>query len=260
MKLRLAVAALALAAAGCAAESPYVPPPFTGEPTPVHPPEEAWARVLKACVDEQGRVDFPALMQNHKDLDLYVAWIYERSPQNWANLYPTKAHAVAYHLNAYNALSLYNLLQSGAPASLSLLDRRKFFEKRKLLVGGQPLTLQQYKDDVIRGLGDARALFAVTSLMGHEPGLQRAPYRAQVLDQQLDRAARAFFADPRHLRVDDAGRRIVLSPLLKAYQQDFLRDAASLPAYAAGFRDAGLPEAYSVEFAAEDWNVGWRRR
>jgi hypothetical protein len=167
---------------------------------------------------------------------------------------------MAYHLNAYNALALYNLVQSGAPASLSLLDRRTFFEKRKLLVGGQPMTLKEYKDDVIRNLGDARVHFAITSLLGHEPGLGKLPYRAQVLDQQLDRAARAFFADERHLRVDDAGRRIVLSPLLKACEKDFLRDAPSLAAYAAEFRDAPLPASYSVEFAGDDWTVGWRRR
>src|SRR5690349_21816564 len=131
---------LAAGLAACAIESPYVPPPMTGEPTPLYPPEEAWTRVLKASVDGSGRVDFNALIAAHKDLDRYVAWIYERSPERYPEHYRTRAHVVAFHLNAYNALVLYNLLQAGLPASLSGTDRKRLFERRKLLVGGQPLS------------------------------------------------------------------------------------------------------------------------
>jgi hypothetical protein len=193
---RAALLVAALGAAGCAVESPYVPPPLTGEPTPLQPPEDAWARVLAASVDAQGRVDFNALIAVHKDLDRYVAWIYERSPERWPEFYRTRAHAIAFHLNAYNALSLYSLLQAGVPGSLSRAERKRLFETRKLLVGGQPLSLDQYREQ-IRGLGEPRAEFAITSHFAHEPRLSREPYRAAALEAQLDRAAAAFRADER---------------------------------------------------------------
>jgi hypothetical protein len=191
---RAAVLVAALGAAGCGVESPYVPPPLTGEPTPLQPPEDAWARVLAAAVDAQGRVDFNALIAVHADLDRYVAWIYERSPERWPEFYRTRAHAIAFHVNAYNALALYNLLQAGVPGSLSRFERKRLFEIHKLLVGGQPLSLDEYRAQ-IRALGEPRVEFAITSQFAHEPRLAREPYRAATIDAQLARAERAFRAD-----------------------------------------------------------------
>jgi hypothetical protein len=249
-----AVLWLAAGLVACAAESPYVPPPMTGEGTPLQPPEDAWARVLQAAVDAQGRVDFNALVAVHADLDRYVAWIYERSPERWPQYYGTRAHAVAFHVNAWNALALYNLLQSGLPPSLSLLERKRFFERRKLLVGGQPLSLAEYRAQ-IRALGEPRVHFAITSQFGHEPRLAREPYRAAAIDVQLDRAARAFFADERNLRVDAGRRVLVLSPILAEYAQDFPGGGPSLAAYASRYRGRPLPADYSQEFAATDWTL-----
>lgn len=249
--------ALAVAVSGlvaCAVESPYVPPPLTGEGTPLQPPEDAWARVLVAAVDAQGRVDFNALVAAHADLDRYVAWIYERSPERWPQYYRTRADTVAFHLNAYNALALYNLLQAGVPGSLSVFERLRLFEKRKLLVGGQPLTLQEYRAQ-IRALGEPRVHFAITSQFAHEPRLAREPYRAQGLDAQLDRAARTFFADERHLRVDAARRTLVLSPVLEGAAPDLLLSAPSLAAYAGRYLGKPLPPDYAVEFTAPDWTL-----
>jgi hypothetical protein len=255
--LRAVLLAAALAAAGgCAMESPYVPPPMTGEGTPLHPPEEAWARLLKVAVRADGRVDFNAVLANHKDLDTYVAWIYERSPERWPELYRTRAQVVAFHLNAYNALAIYNLLTAGVPGSLGVMERKRLLETRKLLVGGQPLTMTEYREQ-IRALGEPRAHFALSRVLGGDPRLSREPYRAVVLDGQLDRAARAFFAEPRNLRVDGEHRRIELSPLLRDYAPDFPGGARSLVQYADAFTDTPLPQGYAVEFTDFNWDV-WR--
>jgi hypothetical protein len=201
LRALLLVAAAGLA--GCGVESPYVPPPMTGEPTPLQPPEESWARVLKAAVDERGRVDFGALLASHGDLDRYVSWIYERSPERWPEYYRTREQVIAYHLNAYNALVLYNLLQAGLPAKLTHGERERLYRTRKLLVGGQPLTLDAYRAQVL-GLGDARLKFAITRHVMSDPPLAREPYRAGALEAQLARAERAFFADERKLEVEPA--------------------------------------------------------
>ena len=127
MILRSLVLGLGLLSAGCAS---FVPPPFTGEPSPPRPPEESWGRVLKTYVDDQGRVDFVGLSRNRADLDRYVAWVYERSPDKWPDLYPTPARVLAFHLNAYNALAMYNVLEAGIPQSLSGLAKVRLDRSR----------------------------------------------------------------------------------------------------------------------------------
>ena len=201
--LRALLLVVAAGLAGCGVESPYVPPPMTGEPTPLQPPEESWARVLKASVDDKGRVDFGALLASHADLDRYVSWIYERSPERWPQYYRTREQVIAFHVNAYNALVLYNLLQAGLPAKLSHGERQRLYETRKLLVGGQPVTLAAYRDQVL-GLGDPRLKFAITRHVMSDPPLAREPYRAGLLDTQLARAERAFHLDERKLSLDPA--------------------------------------------------------
>ena len=253
--MRATLLALAVALAGCAMESPYVPAPITGEGTPLHPPEEAWARVLRVAVDKTGRVDFNAVLASREDLDRYVAWIYERSPERWPDYYRTRAHVIAYHINAFNALAIHNLLTAGVPGELSVLERKRLFKVRKVLVGGQPMSLDEYHENVIRALGEPRLHFAVTRLVAGDPVLAREPYRPSTLDQQLDRAARAFLGDSRNLQVDEKRRRITMSPLMEAFQQDFLARAPSLTAYVAGFVDTPLPSDYEVEFAPFDWSV-----
>lgn len=252
--LRALLAAVLLGLAACAAESPYVPPPLTGEPTPLKPPEEAWARVLSAAVDAQGRVDFNALIAAHTDLDRYVAWVYERSPERWPELYRTRPEVLAFHANAYNALALYNLVQAGLPGAPSGSERKRLFGYRKVLVGGQPLTLDEYREQ-IRKLGEPRLHFAITSQFAHEPRLSREAYRAQVIEAQLDRAARAFFGDEHNLRVDAARHAVVLSPILKAYAPDFARGAPTLTAYARRYTAAAIPSGYAEEFSGFDWTL-----
>jgi hypothetical protein len=140
------------------------------------------------------------------------------------------------------------------PESLSLMERREFFERRKLFVGNQPVTLRDYRER-IRQLGDPRLHFALTSQLATDPGLAREPYRASTLDAQLNRAARAFLGEDRNVRVDDAERTVTLSPLLQRYGADFRIAAPSLIAYVNAFRDTPVPAGYAVEFADTDWTV-----
>lgn len=233
----------------------YISPPLTGESTPLRPPEEAWARVLKQFVDEQGRVDFAALSASPQDLARYVSWVSERDPASWPDLFRTPAHLAAYHLNAYNALAMYNMIDFGAPESLSMVDRREFFRNRKLFVAGRPASLDEYREQIVRGVNDSRVHFALNDMVAGGPRLPREPFRGAALEQQLDREARRFFGEDRNLRVDDGRRRIVLSALLREHRKDFLRAAPTLAAYASRFRDAPLPEGYELEFTDFDWRV-----
>ena len=80
--MRHAALVLAMLLAGCSGPA-YISPPLIGEATPLRPPEEAWARVLKQFVDDAGRVNYAALAASPQDLGRYVSWVAERDPAAW---------------------------------------------------------------------------------------------------------------------------------------------------------------------------------
>jgi len=252
MILRSLALGPSLSSAGCAS---LVPRPITGEPSSLRPPEQSWARVLKTCVDGQGRVDFAGLSRNRADLDRCVAWIYDFSPDQRPEQYPTPAHAFAFHLNAYSALAMYNVLESGIPKSLSGLARVKFLYMSEVMVGGRALTLYAYENDVIRRLGDPRVHFALNCMARSCPRLPREPFDAAHLEKQLDREASRFFNEKRNVKVDDERRTLRLSEILSFHKEDFLMAAPTLTAFVNRYRKSPVPEGYSIEFIAYDWTI-----
>ena len=220
-------------------------------------PVAAWTRVLERFVDAEGRIDFGGLERERTDLDRYVAWIYRTGPNNRPELFPTRNHVLAYHLNAYNALAMYNVLDSGVPATLAGAHKLGFFVLRRVQVGGTSMSLYAYENDVIRPLGEPRIHFALTCMSVGCPRLPREPFRADQLDRQLDRETRYFFGEPRNVRVDRATRTLYLSELLAFYGKDFLAHTATLPAYVNRYRAGAdlVPEDYAIHFIAYDWTI-----
>lgn len=250
-----ALIALSLFVSACAT----IPAPVISD-KPQTEPRQAWARVLNKFVDDQGRVDFVGLSKDRADLDRYVAWVYAVSPASQASLFHGPNEVLAYHLNAYNALAMYEILENGIPDSLSGFKKVRFFFLTKMQIGGEEMSLRTYENDIIRKLGDPRVHFALNCMSRGCPRLPRVPFDAATLDQQLDREARFFFSETRNARVDAASKTVYLSEILKFYTEDFLAKAPSLTAFANQYRTEKLPEDYSIEFTSYDWTVNQQPR
>ncbi len=226
-------------------------------PTASAPRDRAgvWATVLRDYVDDQGRVDFQGLAANPRQLELVVADIARIAPHNAPNAFPTQRDRIAFHINAYNALSLYHVIRSGIPTRLSLLDRVVFFKLTRVVVGGQAISLYDYENDVIRPLGEERVHFALNCMAVSCPRLPRVPFTAEGLDRELDDAARRFLAEPRNVQPDPDRRLVRLSAILQFYTEDFLHRAPSLIAYVDRYHTPPIPENYTVEFFDYDWTI-----
>lgn len=230
--------------AGCATLQPP-PPPMTGDP------EAAWAAVLRERVDERGRVDFAGLARQPAALDAYVAHVGMTPPDGIAD----RAARIAYLINAYNALAMWNVVRAGIPERLSLLGRVGFFKLTRLVVGGQAISLYDLENDVIRPLGEERVHFALNCMVVSCPRLPRVPFTGPGLDRELDAAARLFFSEPRNLQVDDAARAMRVSAILDFYTRDFLDKAPDLPAYVSRYAATPVPAGYRTAFLDYDWTI-----
>ncbi|MDQ2780200.1 MAG: DUF547 domain-containing protein, partial [Pseudomonadota bacterium] len=218
--------------------------------------QAAWARVLQRFVNDRGEVDFQALSTDRGDLELMLRYIAETPIQSL----PAGPVRTAHEINAYNALSMFNIVDSGIPEAHVGLHKLRFFVLRRFNIGGRPMSLYGFENDVIRPearlRNDPRIHFALNCSARSCPALPRTPFTADRLNAQLDRETRAFFADPRNFRIDSGARTVWLSELLEFYPEDFVPDAAgSLLAYANRYAPEPAPPEYAVMFTPYDWTV-----
>jgi hypothetical protein len=240
--------------AGCATQVPaprVQGPALTGELA-----QAAWARVLTSRVNDKGEVDFEGLARDRQDLDRYVRFVADTPLDSFADGLPRLAHMI----NAYNALSMFNVIESGIPLTHAGVNKVTFFLLRKLQVGGAPLSLFAFENDIIRPLGrrlaDPRLHFALNCSAVACPQLPRVPFTAPGLDAELERETRAFFARRENFRIDHATRTVWLSALLDFYPEDFVPVVAtSLLAYANRHVAQPAPPDYTVRFTPYDWTV-----
>ena len=247
-------AALAALLAACTTNVPAPRASVSGAPSAATAGEAqaAWGRVLSARVDDLGRIDFQGLARDRADLDLYVAWIADVSPRSAPSAFSSAEARLAYYVNAYNALAMYNVVRDGAPFHLPS-DKVRFFYGDKLLVGGERLSLYDFENEVIRPLGDPRVHFALNCMVKSCPRLPREPFESERLEAQLEAATREFLNDKRGVELFPPRRVARMSMILNWYEKDFLVKAPNLAAYVDRYRPEPIPAGYEIEFIEYDW-------
>lgn len=243
---------LSLILAGCA--SVRLPTSVT-PPIAAQPPYDAWSHVLQEYVDADGRIDFDGLAKNRAELDRFVAYVMTYGPDNLAQHFPTPKHVLAYHINTYNALAMYKVIETGVPQTLAGFQKVNFFFLGKVQVGGQAISLYDYENKVIRPLGDARAHVALNCMSVACPRLPREAFLPQNLDQQLDREARRFVSEARNVSLDQNKQVLHLSEIFKFYTEDFLMHDPSLTAWINRYLVEKMAEPKKIEFIPYDWTI-----
>lgn len=227
--------------------------------------ERGYAAVLQRHVNDQGEVDFAALRDDKSSnsssgiraLEAYVQAI-GAAPLNAA---PTPQGNLAHMINAYNALSMFNVVASGIQATHAGWAKVKFFILRKFEIGGAAMSLYAFENDIIRKLNEPRIHFALNCSAVSCPVLSRTPFSADRLDEELERETRAFFARPDNLRIEPGQRTVYFNEILKFYTEDFTpAHAPSLIAYAQRYVNFMIPPDYQVAFTPYDWTLADSRR
>ncbi len=224
----------------------------------------AWDALLKRYVDALGGVDYTRWRGTPADvraLDGYLDGLSRGDPALEAG-----RHArLAFWINAYNALTVRGILREPTTASIRDLaaggDGYNIWRDLSLVVGGAPYSLGEIENKVLRTMGEPRAHFAVVCASRGCPRLLDEAYTPAGVDQQLDRNARAFFADRTKFRFDAASGRFELSPILDWYAGDFGPDLPERMKWIAPFlpdetaRRLAKDGKARVEFLDYDWGL-----
>lgn len=229
-----------------------VPVPVAGVPGPE--PQTAWARVLRDHVLDDGRIDFVGLRADPGDLDAFVAWVAADGPSTAPQSFSAPSARLAYYLNAYNALAMYQVVATERRPDQKL----RFFLLSVFTIDGTRFSLYALENRVIRPRGDPRVHFALNCMVRGCPRLPREPFDPVRLDAQLDHETRLFLNESRNVQVDPPLRTVWLSSIMRFYAEDFLGQAPTLVDYVNRYRREEIPADYRVRFIPYDWTLNQR--
>jgi hypothetical protein len=217
--------------------------------------EKSWQAVLTHFVDEDGWVDFEGLKKNPEDLNNFVSFISQSGPKNAPQLFTTPGDKLAFYLNSYNALSMYNIIDSGIPESHSGLKKVKFFIFKKMPIGGEVMSLKTYEDDTIRKLGEPRVHFALNCMAASCPQLPRVAFNGAHIEDQLQAGAKKFFSEKRNLSIDRENKVAHTTEILSFFPHDFLAKAPTLIDFINQYSSEKIPADYKLKYFDYDWTV-----
>jgi hypothetical protein len=186
--------------------------------------DEDWEKVLSSHV-HYGLVDYAALTKDREALERYYATLAVTGPTVTPEQFPTTDHAVAYFLNAYNALVLRAVLEHYPTSTIYDLNMPRLSRGYTYRVDGKDYTLGMIEREMLRrSKGDARVFFATSRAAMGTPRLISEPFRPETLDRQLAEAAAEALNDPTILRVDHSQQAIYVWQLI-------LRERAAMVNY-----------------------------
>ncbi len=182
-----------------------------------------WDRVLKSYVNNIGEVDYAALKANRKDLDAYVQMLGESSPANRSDLFPTKAHELAYWMNAYNAFVMRGVVENYPTRSVRDLGvLYGFFRRNDYTAGGVELSLRHLENEILRKkYHEPRIHFAIVCASISCPRLSRDAFTAENFEEQLTRLARQYVNEHRNVMIGPGANEVTLSAIFDWYKKDF---------------------------------------
>ena len=232
-------------------ESPTKPPAITG---PAFPYDDL-AGVLSRYVDGEGQVDYAGLKKARAPLDRFVALLSVAGPEKTPKWFPTREHKLAYYVNAYNALTLFQVVERLPDFTNPYDNKVTFWGTTRFLLDGKLTSLHALENDLIRPtFKEPRVHFALNCASAGCPMLPREPFTPQKLEAQLARETIRFLGQKRNVDVKDGV--LVLTQIFEWYGEDF---PGGPEAWVRARRKA-LPATKSVSFRPYDWALNEQRK
>lgn len=137
----------------------------------------------------------------------------------------TRAERIAFWINVYNILVIDILVRNEPVESIRDLGSSVFrpvWRQPAGRVGGRSVSLHEIEHEILRPMGEPRIHAAIVCAATSCPALQREPWDAARLDEQLDAAMRRWMAEPeKGLRIDHSAKAVYLSRIFDWFADDF---------------------------------------
>lgn len=193
----------------------------------------------------------------------YAAW--HKNPEDLARLKEVvefysstlppadRDSSLAWHINAYNAWILHNILRK-YPTGGPLENDSAFFQADRINISGKPTSFDQIEKNVIRStFQEPRVHFALNCASESCPPLHTVPFDAATLDADLEKLTRRFINENPQ-GVVPSGSAVKLSKVFDWYAGDF-GGKDRVISYINRYRNAPIPAGAPVRFLDYSWKL-----
>lgn len=195
---------------------------------------------------KNGQVHYGAL-KNNSDLEQIVQSV-EQADLSMLSETAKKAFLI----NAYN-IHVIQLAVEAYPIQ-SVNEVAGFFDRKKIVVAGESLTLSKLENErLLKVYQDARLHFVLVCGAVDCPPITGFAYRPEKLDQQLDQQTRAAVNNLEFIRISESETQ--LSQIFKWYATDFGGNKNAILEFINRYRVEPIKSSTKVSYYNYDWSL-----
>ena len=228
----------------------------TGDKTMSH---ASWTKLLKANVDETGKVNYKAFVKDKNALDAYLKSLSATKVDEL-----NKDEQIAFWCNVYNAFMIDLVVKNypvktvrdikGTDKVANLAKFGVFKDKLRYTLNGKTYTLYDVENEILRKqYTEPRIHFAIVCASYSCPRLLNEAYEGKTLDEQLSLQAKNFLADGRKNKLSAANGE--LSKIFDWYKDDFIKTDKSVVNFINKYSNTKLNDKTKIKFIDYNWSL-----
>ena len=206
-------------------------------------------QLLRKYVSSSGKVDYDAFKRNKVQLGQYLEILKNNPPQSsWS-----KNKEMAYWINMYNAFTIYSIVEKYPVKSIMDLEGGKVWDKKKIKVGGQSLSLNMIeKDKLLKRFKEPRVHFAVNCAAASCPPLLNKAWTEDNIQRYYEQQTKAFINNTTENTI--SAKKLEISQIFNWYAGDFGGSDKIVP-YFQKYSNTTIKNNAKVSFKEYKWEL-----
>jgi hypothetical protein len=211
----------------------------------------AFNNLLQTFVASNGNVNYAGLLKNKNALKNYINALTKVDPNNLS-----RNEKLAYWINAYNALTLDQIITNYPTTSILKIANGKVWEQTLTYqFNGKKFTLDQIEKRILLGsdLFDARIHFSVNCAAISCPKLSNKAFTADNVQTMLTQNTIAALTNPSQNKI--ATDKASISMLFDWYKVDFEKSEGSVINFINKYSSIKLNSKTKINYLEYNWNL-----
>ncbi len=211
----------------------------------------AFDKLLKVNVSDKGTVDYKAFVKDKATLESYIVSL---TKINSSKL--SKNEQTAFWINAYNALTIDQIVRNYPVASITKIAGGKVWDQPlPFKFEGKTLTLNDIEKKILLGgdLFDGRIHFAVNCAALSCPTLSNKAFTGGNVEEMLTKNTKAALSNPTFNKITE--KTASISKLFDWYKADFVKAEGSVVKFINKYSTTKISDKTKISYLDYNWSL-----